>query len=163
MRCKASMALLLSVAVIVGLARGVTIVLYNGMVSDTILFYASNLLQHFTATVFILLILFFYFLFTIPVSSSFGMAALIIPIIGFLAILLNIPCGEIVNAYLFCIGIMCLITHKGSVFPALTIVDVSYKQGLVKIYYALCFNVACCKRSFLGCRYLFIRNTLRSF
>jgi uncharacterized ion transporter superfamily protein YfcC len=55
------MALLLSVAVIVGLARGVTIVLYNGMVSDTILSYASHLLQHFTATVFILLILFFIF------------------------------------------------------------------------------------------------------
>jgi uncharacterized ion transporter superfamily protein YfcC len=62
------MALLLSVAVIVGLARGVTIVLNDGMVNDTILFYAYNLLQHFNAAVFILLILLFCLLFAIPVS-----------------------------------------------------------------------------------------------
>jgi uncharacterized ion transporter superfamily protein YfcC len=68
MRCKASLALLLSVAVIVGLVRGVTIVLNDGMVNNTILFYASNLLQHFTAAVFILLILFFSFLSTKTVS-----------------------------------------------------------------------------------------------
>jgi uncharacterized ion transporter superfamily protein YfcC len=68
MRCKASLALLLSVAVIVGLVRGVTILLNNGMVNNTILFYASNLLQHFTAAVFILLILAFCILFAIPVS-----------------------------------------------------------------------------------------------
>jgi uncharacterized ion transporter superfamily protein YfcC len=58
------------------------------------------------------------------------MAALIIPIIDFLAILLNIPGREIVNAYLFGIGIMCLITPTGSVFPALTMVNVSYKAWL---------------------------------
>jgi uncharacterized ion transporter superfamily protein YfcC len=130
MRCKASLALLLSVAVIVGLVRGVTILLNNGMVNNTILFYASNLVQHFTAAVFILLILAFCILFAIPVSSLFGMAALTIPIIGFLAILLNMPCGEIVNTYLFDISIMCLITHKGSILPALTMVNVSYKAWL---------------------------------
>lgn len=124
------MAGLLSVAVIVGLARGVTIVLNDGMISDTILFYAANLLQHFPAVVFILLILLFYFLFTIPVSSSSGMAVLTMPIIGSLAILLNIPGREIVNAYLFGIGIMYLITPTGSVFPALTMVKVSYKAWL---------------------------------
>jgi uncharacterized ion transporter superfamily protein YfcC len=48
------------------------------------------------------------------------MAALTIPIIGFLAILLNMPC----------IGIMCLITHKGSILHALTMVNVSYKAWL---------------------------------
>ena len=121
---------LLTVAVIVGLARGVTIVLNDGLVSDSILFYASNVVQHFSPTFFILLVMVFYFFFTIPVSSSSGMAVLTMPIIGTLAILLNIPGREIVNSYLFGIGIMYLITPTGSVFPALTMVNVSYKAWL---------------------------------
>ncbi|WP_411273421.1 YfcC family protein [Daejeonella sp.] len=121
---------MLTVALIVGLARGVTIVLNDGMVSDSILYYASNVVQHFYPTVFILLIMLFYFFFTVPVSSSSGMAVLTMPIIGSLAILLNIPGREVVNSYLYGIGIMYLITPTGSVFPALTMVNVSYKAWL---------------------------------
>jgi uncharacterized ion transporter superfamily protein YfcC len=124
------MAALLSVAVIVGLARGVTIVLNDGVVSDTILYHASNALQDFPASVFIILILLFYFFFSVPVSSSSGMAVLTMPIIGTLAILLNIPGREIVNAYLFGMGIMFLISPTASVFPALAMVKVSYKAWL---------------------------------
>ncbi|MEO6914718.1 MAG: hypothetical protein ABI151_02900 [Chitinophagaceae bacterium] len=121
---------LLIVAVIVGLARGVTIVLNDGLASDSILFYASHMVQGVYPVVFIVLIMFFYFFFTIPVSSSSGMAVLTMPIIGSLAILLNIPGREVVNSYLFGIGIMYLITPTGSVFPALTMVNVSYKAWL---------------------------------
>lgn len=121
---------LLSVAVIVGLARGVTIVLNDGMINDSILYYASNVVQHFYPVVFIILVMLFYFFFTIPVSSSSGMAVLTMPIIGALAILLNIPGREVVNSYLFGIGIMYLITPTGSIFPALTMVNVSYKAWL---------------------------------
>jgi uncharacterized ion transporter superfamily protein YfcC len=124
------MASLLSVALIVGLARGVTIVLNDGFVSDTILFHASNLLEHFPAGVFIVLIMLFYFFFSIPVSSSSGMAVLTMPIIGTLAILLNIPGREIVNAYLFGMGIMFLISPTASLFPALAMVKLSYKAWL---------------------------------
>ncbi len=124
------MASLLSVALIVGLARGVTIVLNDGFVSDTILFHASNLLEHFPAAIFIVLIMLFYFFFSIPVSSSSGMAVLTMPIIGTLAILLNIPGREIVNAYLFGMGIMFLISPTASLFPALAMVKLSYKAWL---------------------------------
>lgn len=124
------MASLLTVAVIVGLARGVTIVLNDGFVSDSILFYASNVVRHLPPSLFIILIMLFYFFFTIPVSSSSGMAVLTMPILGALAILLNIPGREIVNSYLFGIGIMYMITPTGSVFPALTMVNVSYKAWL---------------------------------
>jgi uncharacterized ion transporter superfamily protein YfcC len=112
------------------LARGVTIVLNDGMVSDSILFYASNVVQHFYPMIFIVMVMVFYFFFTIPVSSSSGMAVLTIPIIGSLAILLNIPGREVVNSYLYGIGIMFLITPTGSIFPALTMVNVSYKAWL---------------------------------
>lgn len=58
------------------------------------------------------------------------MAVLTMPIIGSLAILLHIPGREVVNSYIFGIGIMYLITPTGSVFPALTMVNVSYKAWL---------------------------------
>ncbi len=82
------------------------------MVSDTILFYAANLLQHFSPALFIVLMLLFYFFFTILVSSSSGMAVLTMPIIGALAILLNLPGRAVVNSYIFGIGIMYLITPQ---------------------------------------------------
>ena len=72
----------------------------------------------------------FYFFFAILVSSSSGMAVLTMPIIGALAIIVNIPGREIVNAYLYGIGIMFLISPTGSVFPALLMVKVSYKAWL---------------------------------
>jgi len=121
---------LLSVALIVGLARGVTVVLNDGLVGDSILFYASNMVQHFPSGIFILLLLLFYFFFAILISSSSGMAVLTMPIIGALAIIMNIPGREIVNSYLFGIGIMFLISPTGSVFPALLMVQVSYKAWL---------------------------------
>jgi uncharacterized ion transporter superfamily protein YfcC len=121
---------LLAVALIIGLARGVTIVLNDGLVADSILFYASNVVQHFPAVIFIIMVMIFYFFFAIPVSSSSGMAVLTMPIIGALAIIVNIPGREIVNAYLFGIGTMFLISPTGSVFPALLMVKISYKAWL---------------------------------
>ncbi len=121
---------MLIVGLLVGLARGVTIVLNDGLVGDTILFYASNLVQGFPPVIFILMVMVFYFFFAIPVSSSSGMAMLTMPIIGAIAILLNIPGREIVNSYLFGIGIMFLISPTGSVFPSLLMVKVSYKAWL---------------------------------
>lgn len=121
---------LLSVALIVGLARGVTIILNEGFVGDSILFYASNIVQNFPPSIFILLVMLFYFFFAILVSSSSGMAVLTMPIIGALAIIMNLPGREIVNSYLFGIGIMFLISPTGSVFPSLLMVKVSYKAWM---------------------------------
>ena len=121
---------LLSVALIVGLARGVTIILNEGFISDSILFYASDLVQHFSPVFFIVLLLLFYFLFTTLISSSSGMAVLTMPIIAGLAVIVNAPGREVVNAYIFGMGVMFLVTPTGSVFPALTMIQVSYKAWL---------------------------------
>ena len=121
---------LLAVAMIVGLARGVTVVLNDGLIADSILFYASNFVQHFSPEVFMVMVLAFYFAFAVLISSSSGMAVLTMPIIGALAIIMNLPGREIVNAYMWGIGIMFLISPTGSVFPALLMVQVSYKAWL---------------------------------
>ncbi|TCJ12444.1 YfcC family protein [Flaviaesturariibacter flavus] len=117
---------LLSVAFIVGIARGVTIILNDGAISDTILFYTSRGLAGFSPLVFILLMFALYILFTLFISSSSGMAVLTMPIMGALGIMAGVPGREMVNAYLYGMGIMGFLTPTGLILPSLQMVNVSY-------------------------------------
>jgi uncharacterized ion transporter superfamily protein YfcC len=49
------------------------------------------------------------------------------PIMGALAIMANVPGREIVNSYLFGMGIMGFLTPTGLILPSLAIVNVSLK------------------------------------
>ncbi|GAB4091251.1 YfcC family protein [Flaviaesturariibacter terrae] len=118
---------LLSVAFIVGVARGVTIVLNDGAISDTILYGTSQGLGGLSPVLFILLMLSLYILFTLFISSSSGMAVLTMPIMGALGILAGVPGREMVNAYLFGMGIMGFLTPTGLILPSLALVNVSFK------------------------------------
>jgi len=121
---------LLSVAFIIGVARGVTIVLNEGHISDSILFYTANAVQGIQPALFILLLLVFYFFFSLFIQSSSGMAVLTMPIIGGLALIVNIPGREIVNAYMYGMCIMSFIAPTGLILPSLALVNVSYKTWL---------------------------------
>lgn len=68
-----------------------------------------------------------YMLFTLFISSSSGMAVLTMPIMGAMAVLVNVPGREIVNAYLFGMGIMGFVTPTGLILPSLALVNVSFK------------------------------------
>jgi uncharacterized ion transporter superfamily protein YfcC len=125
---------LLSVAFIVGVARGVTIVLNDGHISDSILYYSSKLVGNMPPALFIVVLLGLYLLFTLVISSSSSMAVLTMPIIGALAIMVNVPGREIVNAYLFGMGIMGFITPTGLILPSLALVNVSLKAWWQFIY-----------------------------
>ena len=116
---------LLSVAFIVGVARGVTVILEEGYISDSILFFTSNLVQGMPAALFILLLMVFYLFFSLFISSSSGMAVLTMPIIGALAIIVNIPGREIVNSYTYGMGIMSFVSPTGLLLPSLALVNVS--------------------------------------
>lgn len=121
---------LLSVAFIVGVARGVTIILSEGLVSDSILFYTANFVQGMPPALFIVLLMLFYIVFSLFISSSSGMAVLTMPIIGALAVIVNIPGREVVNAYMYGISIMSFITPTGLVLPSLALVNISLKVWL---------------------------------
>ncbi|MGH2647769.1 MAG: YfcC family protein, partial [Ginsengibacter sp.] len=88
---------LLAVAFIVGVARGVTLVLNNGHISDSILFYSAKLVSGMPPAAFIVVLLVLYMMFTLFIASSSGMAVLTMPIIGGLAVIVNVPGREIVN------------------------------------------------------------------
>ena len=119
-----------SVAFIVGIARGVTVILNEGHVSDSILFYGANMVQGMPPAMFIILLMVFYIIFSLFIQSSSGMAVLTMPIIGALAIIVNIPGREIVNSYLFGMGIMSFVAPTGLILPSLALVNVSLKTWL---------------------------------
>ena len=121
---------LLAVAFIVGLARGVTIILNEGHISDSILYYASGFVNGMPPTLFIISILVIYLALTIFISSSSGMAVLTMPIIAPLGILIGIGNEHIVNAYILGMGITNIITPTGLALPALAMVNVSYKTWI---------------------------------
>ncbi len=118
---------LLSVAFIIGVARGVTIVLNEGHVSDSILYFTANLVQGMEPAFFILLLMVFYIVFSLFIQSSSGMAVLTMPIIGALAIIVNIPGREIVNAYMFGMCLMSFLAPTGLILPSLAMVNISLK------------------------------------
>jgi len=121
---------LLSVAFIVGVARGVTIMLNDGNISDSILYYSAKLVDGVPPALFIVMLLALFMCFTLFISSSSGMAVLTMPIMGALAIIVNVPGREIVNTYLFGMGIMGFITPTGLMLPSLALVHVSLKAWL---------------------------------
>lgn len=135
---------LVGVAFIVGIARGVTIVLNEGHISDSILFYSTKLVDTLPAAVFIVMLLFLYMIFTLFISSSSGMAVLTMPIIGALAVIVNVPGREIVNTYLYGMGIMGFMTPTGLILPSLALVNVSLKAWWRFIYPLLIILLILC-------------------
>lgn len=136
---------LLSVAFIIGVARGVGLILDNGHISDSILFYSVGLVGHTPPVLFIVILFFVYIVFTLFISSSSGMAVLTMPIFGSLAVVIGVPGREIVNAYLYGMGIMGFITPVGLILPSLALVNVSFKTWLKFIWpLMLIISLLCC-------------------
>jgi uncharacterized ion transporter superfamily protein YfcC len=135
---------LLAVAFIIGVARGVTIILNEGQISDSILFYSANLVGGLPPALFIIMMLGLYIVFTLFISSSSGMAVLTMPIMGALAIIVNVPGREIVNAYLFGMGVMGFMTPTGLILPSLALVNVSLKAWWKFIYPLLIILLLIC-------------------
>ncbi len=135
---------LLSVAFIVGVARGVTVILNEGKISDSIIFYAAGFAGTMPPALFIVILMLIFMLFTLFISSSSGMAVLTMPIMGSLAVLMNVPGKEIVNAYLFGMGIMGFITPTGLILPSLALANVGIKTWWKFIYPLLLILMVVC-------------------
>lgn len=118
---------MVGVALIIGTARGVSILLNEGNIADTIIYNAANLTAGLPPSLFIIALMVVFFVFTLFIASSSGMAVLTMPIMGSLATLMNIPGREIVNAYLYGMSIMGFITPTGLILPTLALVGMSFK------------------------------------
>ena len=121
---------LLGVAFIVGIARGVTFILNDGQIADTILYYSTNLVDGMSPALFLPMLMCVFALLTLFIASSSGMAVVTMPIMGSLATAIGIEGHNVVNAYLFGMGLMSIITPTGLVLPSLAMVNLNYKQWL---------------------------------
>lgn len=121
---------LMGVALILGVARAVTIIMDNGRISGTILEGLSTAVSGLPAAVFLVLLMLIYVLLGFFVNSSSGLAVLSIPIMAPLADVVGIPRELIVSAYVYGLGIITFITPTGIIMPSLEVVNVSYDKWL---------------------------------
>lgn len=131
---------LLGVALIIGIARGITIVMNEGMISGTLLNEASDLVSGTSPLVFLPVLMVVFFVLAFFISSSSGLALVSMPIMGALGNVVGVPSEEIVNAYLFGFGMMQLFTPSGLVLPSLAMVNVPYNVWVkfnLKLLYML--------------------------
>ena len=125
---------LLGVSLIIGIARGVTIIMNDGMISDTILYYSVQMVEGTSGFVFLPLLLVVFFVMGFFISSSSGLAVVSMPIMSSLAQIIGVPVEEIVNAYQFGFGIMLFITPAGLILPSLAMVNVNYDKWIKFIW-----------------------------
>ena len=121
---------LMSVALVVGVARGINIILENGMVSDTILAYFSGAISGMNPTIFIILMMFVFIVLGFFISSSSGLAVLSVPIMAPLADTVGVSRAAIVSAYAYGLGLISFITPAGLILASLAMVDVTYDKWL---------------------------------
>lgn len=121
---------LVGVGLIIGVARGVNMILDQGAVSDTILYKLSSLVEGMNPSIFIVLMMFIFVILGFFINSSSGLATLSIPIIAPLADAVGLPREVIISAYIFGLGMISFITPTGLVLATLDMVDVTYDKWL---------------------------------
>ena len=121
---------LVGVALIIGIARGVNIIMDNGLISDSILNGATGLIHGMNGGVFSIIMLLIYCVLGFFIPSSSGLAVLSMPIMAPLADTVGLPREVIVSAYQYGQGLMAFITPTGLILVTLAMVDVTYDRWL---------------------------------
>ncbi|MBW9158992.1 YfcC family protein [Clostridium tagluense] len=121
---------LVGVALVIGVARAINLIMENGVISDSILNMASGTVQGMNSKIFIIVILLLFILLGFFIPSSSGLAVLSIPIIAPLADTVGLPRDIIVSAYQYGQGLISFITPTGLILATLAMVDVTYDKWL---------------------------------
>jgi uncharacterized ion transporter superfamily protein YfcC len=121
---------LLGVAFIIGIARGVSILMDDGLISDTVLYNASTLTEGMNKGVFVNSLFFIYNGLSFFIPSSSGMAVLTMPIISPLADTVGIGREVIVNAYQYGMGLFAIINPTGLILASLAIVKIGFDKWI---------------------------------
>lgn len=130
---------LVGVSLIIGLARGINIVLNEGMISDTMLQFSSSLVTHMSGPLFILAMLLIFFVLGFIVPSSSGLAVLSMPIMAPLADTVDIPRFVVVTAYQFGQYAMLFLAPTGLVMATLQMLDMKYSHWLKFVWPVVVF------------------------
>jgi uncharacterized ion transporter superfamily protein YfcC len=118
---------LLGVALIIGIARGITVIMNNGQITDTVLHWVENALGDTGATGFAIAMFVLFLPLSFLIPSSSGLATLSMPITAPLAGFVGVSAALVVTAYQSASGIMNLfIPTSAVVMGGLAIARVPY-------------------------------------
>ena len=126
---------LLGVALVIGLARGIVVIMEQGLIADTILYSAADTLGGLSQIAFINLMLWIEIGMSFLVPSSSGLAVLSMPILAPLGDFAGVDRDLVVTAYQSASGLVNLITPTSAVvIGGLAIGRVPFDRWLVFIW-----------------------------
>ena len=118
---------LLGVALIIGIARGITVIMNNGQITDTVLHWVERALGDTGEAGFAIVMYALFLPLSFLIPSSSGLATLAMPITAPLAGFVNVPASVVVTAYQSASGLMNLfIPTSAVVMGGLAIARVPY-------------------------------------
>jgi len=121
---------LVAVSLIIGLARGINLILEQGFISDTMLQASTSLVTGMPGPAFVLTLLVVFFVLGFVVPSSSGLAVLAMPIMAPLADTVNLPRSIVVCAYQWGQYAMLFLAPTGLVMATLQMLDIKYSHWL---------------------------------
>jgi uncharacterized ion transporter superfamily protein YfcC len=122
---------LLGVALIIGIARGITVIMNNGQITDTVLHWCEEALGDTGKTAFAIVMFLLFLPLSFLIPSSSGLATVAMPIMAPLAEFVDVPAELVVTAYQSASGLMNLfIPTSAVVMGGLAIARVPYDRYL---------------------------------
>lgn len=121
---------LLGVAFIIGIARGVSIIMDDGLISDTLLYHASTVTDGMNKGLFASVMFVLYNGLSFFIPSSSGMAVLTMPIMAPLADGVGVGREIIVNTYQYGMGLFAFINPTSLILAALAVVKIGFNKWL---------------------------------
>lgn len=122
---------MLGVALIIGVARGITVIMNNGLITDTVLYWAESAVQGLGGIGFILVTYLLYIPLSFLIPSTSGLATVSMPIMAPLSSFAGVPAYLVVTAYQAASGLVNLVTPTSAVvMGGLAIAKVGYGTWL---------------------------------
>ena len=106
---------LLGVALIIGIARGITVIMNNGQITDTVLHWVESALGDTGETAFAIVMFLLFLPLSFLIPSSSGLATVAMPITAPLAGFVDVPESLVVTAYQSASGLMNLFIPTSAV------------------------------------------------
>ena len=126
---------LLGVAFIIGISRGITVLMNDGAITDTILHWGEGALSGTGPVAFTLLVFLLYLPLTILIPSSSGLATLSIPVVAPLGKFAGVGGDLVVTAFQSASGLVNILTPTAAVvMGALALGHVSYDRWLKYVW-----------------------------
>lgn len=126
---------LLSVALIIGITRGIAVIMNEGGMTATILNFGEQSLRNLGPVTFIVLVYLFFILLSFLIPSTSGLAALAMPVMAPIADFAGVDRALVITAFAAASGIVNLITPtSGVLMGTLAIARVSYGRYIKWVY-----------------------------